>query len=228
MILYTGDVHGDGGRFSPEGTPGEEKLGKGDYLAVAGDAGLVFWNEDLPRYAEGEALLDALEKKPYTILFVDGNHENHRRLGEYPVEEWCGGRVHRIRKNILHLMRGEIFEIDGVTLFAMGGAYSVDRYLRREGVSFWREEVPSGEELKRAGQNLVRHGLKVDVVLTHTAPTSIIQLMGYVPNEHDRELTGFLDWVFYDVKFEKWYFGHWHRHETFPRGARCLYFDSAE
>ena len=73
MILYTGDVHGDGGRFSPEGTPGEEKLGKGDYLAVAGDAGLVFWNEDLPRYAEGEALLDALEEKPYTILFVDGN-----------------------------------------------------------------------------------------------------------------------------------------------------------
>lgn len=51
----------------------------------------------------------------------------------------------------------------------------------------------------------------VDVVLTHTAPFSAIpRIIGKYPDEHDRELTGFQDWVYHDVNFKKWYCGHFH------------------
>ena len=55
----------------------------------------------------------AFPKAVYHV-FIDGNHENYDRLSAYPVTEWRGGKVHRIADNILHLMRGQVFEIDGV------------------------------------------------------------------------------------------------------------------
>lgn len=55
-----------------------------------------------------------LEDKPFTTVFVCGNHENFDRLYQYPVKEWHGGKVHEIRPHVLHLMRGEIFDIEGL------------------------------------------------------------------------------------------------------------------
>lgn len=67
---------------------------------------------------------------------MDGNHENFDLINEYPVEEWCGGKVHIIRcdkegkPKIIHLMRGQVFEIEGKKIFTVGGAYSIDKYMR--------------------------------------------------------------------------------------------------
>ena len=36
-----------------------------------------------------------------------------------------GGKVHRIRPHVLHLMRGQVFDIEGHTFFTMGGVKSV-------------------------------------------------------------------------------------------------------
>ena len=57
---------------------------------------------------------------------MDGKHENFTRLYNYPVEEWYGGKVHKIRDSVLHLMRGEIFNIDNKNFFTFGGAKSHD------------------------------------------------------------------------------------------------------
>lgn len=59
--------------------------------------------------------------------FVDGNHENFDRLYEYPVEEWHGCKVHKIRSLVIHMMRGQVFEIEGQNIFTFGGPSS--RYL---------------------------------------------------------------------------------------------------
>lgn len=48
----------------------------------------------------------------FTTLFVDGNHDCHPRLADYPVKEWNGGLVHEIRPHVLHLMRGQVFNIN--------------------------------------------------------------------------------------------------------------------
>ncbi|MBQ7499991.1 MAG: metallophosphoesterase [Clostridia bacterium] len=220
MIFLTGDTHGEQGRFTLLKKYGEAEWTADDYFIVCGDFGYVFANDE-----RENAFLDELAKKPYTICFIDGNHENFPAIYRYPTELWNGGRVHRIRRNIIHLTRGQVFEIDGRSFFTMGGAYSMDRYMRFEGLSYWKEELPDNSEYREASESLKEHGFKVDYILTHTAPREIIRWMGQYPDAHDMELTGFLEWVMYETKFEKWFFGHWHVDKEFHERFRALYYD---
>ena len=49
--------------------------------------------------------------------------------------------------------------------------------------------------------------------------------MGKYPDAHDLELTGFLEWVMYEVRFRKWFFGHWHFDREIGDNFRALFFD---
>lgn len=120
-VWITGDCHGDFHRFTLEGFPQQKGMGRDDYMIICGDHGGVWAGERADGYK-----LDWLENRPFTTLFVDGNHENFDLLNAYPEKEWHGGRVHEIRPHVLHLMRGQIFDIGGSTWFAMGGAASHD------------------------------------------------------------------------------------------------------
>ena len=123
MIYFTGDTHGDFRRFNTEFFPEGKNCTKDDFVIILGDFGGVWKPEEdgSERY-----WLDWLEKKPWTTLFIDGNHENHARLGAMPVEEWCGGKVHKVRPSVIHLMRGQVFQIGGYSMFSFGGASSHD------------------------------------------------------------------------------------------------------
>lgn len=121
MIYATGDLHGNTLRFQPQYFPEQTNMTKDDYMIVCGDFGCV-WNGD----KSDDPQLDRLETLPFTVLFVDGNHENFDALSEYPVEQWHGGKVHKIRPHVIHLMRGQAFELQGRTFFTMGGAQSHD------------------------------------------------------------------------------------------------------
>ena len=220
MIYITGDTHGEQTRFDELATHGEPDWTENDYLIVCGDFGYIFKNSPMEH-----VFLNHLEEKPYTICFCDGNHENFAEINSYPVEIWNGGKVHKIRKNVIHLMRGQIYEIDGKKIFTFGGAYSRDRYMRKEGYSYWREELPNDSEYKEASENLKKHNYEVDYIITHTAPREIIKRMGKNPDPHDDELTGYLEWIMYSVKFKKWFFGHWHDERTIGDKFRALLFD---
>lgn len=88
MIYITGDTHGDFTRFSAKRLrrTGME-LTKEDYIIICGDFGLC-WAKD----KTFEYHCKNFEEKPYTILWVQGNHENYDMIREYPLEEWHGGR----------------------------------------------------------------------------------------------------------------------------------------
>lgn len=221
-IYVTGDTHGEIGRFYDAEL---SVLAENDILIVCGDFGFLFYPEDTADYRRQQAELDFLAKKPYTVCFVDGNHENFDLMQACPTEEWNGGRIHRIRKNVIHLMRGQVYHIGGKKIFTMGGAYSMDKYARKEGRSWWRDELPSKEEYNEAIRNLRAAGNEVDVILSHTAPREVIRCMGHVPDLHDAELTGFLEWILYEVKFRQWYFGHWHTDQTVMPHVRAVYYD---
>ena len=90
---------------------------KRDIVICAGDFGGVWFGD-----GRDEAALDWLESLPFTLAFVCGNHENYDALERYPVKDWHGGKVHRIRSHVLHLMRGQVFELEGYHFFTMGGA----------------------------------------------------------------------------------------------------------
>lgn len=215
MIYIRGDTHGQIDQLSESVMFGERSWTQEDILIVTGDFGYVFMGEQ--NYISEKNNLDALARKPYTILFVDGNHEGFPFLKQYPEEIRYGAPVRRIRNNIFWLQRGHVYGIEGRTFFVMGGAYSVDRafrkqYFERTGERIWfEEELPNREEYTRAIVNLNAYGRKVDYIITHTAPTSVIlRLTRRMPDEHEMELTGFLDWVYHEIQFKKWFFGHYH------------------
>lgn len=206
MIYITGDTHGE--RDKINNLEIQLELTENDYLIIAGDFGFIFNNN----YLE-ELILNELSTKPFKILFVDGNHECFPAIFRYSEEMWNGGKVHKIRENIYHLMRGQVFEIDGKKIFTMGGAYSVDRWFRKLNVSYWEEEIPTEEETNEAKKNLEAHNYQVDYIITHTVPSSVKWLMGYeVSQEHeeDADFTDFLDEVREKVSYKKWYAGHFH------------------
>ena len=49
----------------------------------------------------------------------------------FPVEDWHGGKVQRIRPSVIHLMRGQIYDIQGKTLtISWAGGGTVENGLR--------------------------------------------------------------------------------------------------
>ena len=216
-MLVTGDTHGEQSRFNEILAQAK----KNDIILICGDCGLLF--HDL---ITEHIFLNKLEKEPYTICFCDGNHENFPAIYRYPCEEWNGGKVHRIRDNIFHLMRGQVFTIEGKKIFTMGGAYSIDKYMRTENVSWWKEELPTNEEYAEATKNLKANDFSVDYIISHTAPREIIRRMGENPDfAKDSELTGFLEWVMYETNYLQWFFGHWHQDRQIDDKHRAVWFD---
>ena len=203
MVFVTGDCHGNFARFEQKHFSEQANMTKDDAVIIAGDFGGVWFGD-----SRDDETLDWLERLPFTLAFVCGNHENYDALERYPVAEWHGGKVHRVRPHVLHLMRGQIFELEGCRFFTMGGAKSHDTNHRINHISWWRQELPSDEEYSEALQNLERYNWQVDYIITHCAPTSIA-LMGSRHNEADR-LTDFLQEVRERTKYHYWLFGHYH------------------
>lgn len=231
MIYITGDCHSDFRRFNTKNFPEQKDMTKDDYVIICGDFGGV-WNRD--EESPQEAFnMDWLEDKPFTTLFVDGNHENFDRLNSYPVEEWNGGKVHRIRKSVIHLMRGQVFKLEGKTFFTFGGASSHDidggildindpdyhkkrKKLDREWIpyrinhiSWWERELPNEEEMAEGVHNLEIHGNNVDYIVTHCCASSSQAILSGGKYKTDIA-TNYLEQIKRNVKYKKWFFGHYH------------------
>ena len=215
MIKITGDTHGEVGRILDL----DSVMEVGELLIVCGDWGYIFRDD-----FHEKKLLDEVETLPWTMAFVDGNHENFSVLNSYPVEEWNGGKIHRIRKNIIHLMRGQVYEIEGKKFFTFGGAYSVDKPMRRKGISWWKEELPDDSELVEANKNLQKAGMSVDYIITHTLPQVGYELLGIKPDIHEEILSNYLQYVAENVKYTRWYAGHFHTERDLDKNISILWF----
>lgn len=217
MILVTGDTHGS---FNNLIDHCDKYLSKDDYIIICGDFGIMFSNTEACKKQ-----FTSILNKPYTICFVDGNHENFDYLNSFPVDTWKGGKVHEIAPNIYHLMRGQIFNIDNKTLFTFGGANSIDKEYRIPKISWWKEEMPTVEEMQEAIENLAKCNNKVDYILTHALPTSQLPLCASILgfNMHGDGLTDFLDKIDSKVRFKKWYCGHYHTDSKLDRKHEVLY-----
>ena len=201
MVYMTGDLHGDEFRLLQK----VNSFTQEDILLVCGDFGFIFDNS-----ARENRFLDKLEKLPCRIAFIQGNHENFPAIASYPQEEWHGGKIHRIRKNIMHLMQGQVFEIENKTYFTMGGAFSIDRAFRTEGKDFWPEEIPTQADFEEGRRNLLKHKNTVDVIVTHTGPALAYQLFGFDGHEEEWELMQFFSELEEKCNYGTWYFGHFH------------------
>jgi len=205
MIYITGDLHGgiDISKLNAKNFPQQKLLDKDDFVIVTGDFGLVFDNSKEELFWRNWLL-----EKNFTTIFCDGNHENFNLLNQFPVEEWNGGKVHFINDSVIHLMRGQVFTIDDLKFFTMGGATSIDKYRRKKGISWWKEEIPSNKEFEEAFNNLDKHNWIVDYVISHTCSMRIMQERGYI--KENNALNKFFDMLEGDLEYKHWYFGHFH------------------
>lgn len=233
-IWITGDCHGDFTRFTGDSFYEQKEMENQDenFMIICGDFGGI-WNYDGESPRE-KWWLKWLNDKPFTTLFVDGNHENFERLYTYPFKKWNGGLVHEIRPHVLHLMRGEVFTIEDKKIFAFGGASSHDvsdgiidgddpdwrdkcrelerrgKYMYRiKGKSWWERELPTEEEMQNGINNLKKHDNKVDYIITHSPSASAIALLGHGLYEQDR-LTEYLEKIRFDTEYARWFAGHMH------------------
>lgn len=232
-LYFTGDCHSNFSKFTMKNFPEQKELDRDDFVIVLGDFGI--W-QDTPQERHD---LDNLSNRSFTTLFVDGNHENYDRLygDEFPIVDFHGGKAQKIRDNIYHLLRGYVFDISGKKIFVMGGASSHDisdgildindfkskrefakvyrqmyhqnKMFRVNHLSWWKEELPSQEEMNRGITELEKVDGKVDYVLTHCLPTGIASEIGWIGKDY---LMDYLQDLIldYDLEFKKWYCGHYH------------------
>lgn len=233
MIYITGDCHARFNRFNTENFPEQKEMTRDDFVIVCGDFGGVWADTPEERY-----WLTWLNNKPFTTLFVSGNHENFDRLySEFPIVDFHGGKAHQIRENIYHLIRGNIFELCGKKFFAFGGASSHDvqdgildpndfvdaddfretynkwwrtgKMFRVKGYSWWSQELPSQEEMDFGIKTLEENENEVDFIVSHCCPQQIAATFSGGLYQADC-LTNYFDEVMEKTKFTKWFFGHYH------------------
>lgn len=220
-FIIAGDTHGmiDIHKVVQFFDEHEGEYTSNDYLIICGDVGVCGFT-----VSEEAQTRNILRSLPVTTLFIDGNHENFEQLNSYSVDMWNGGKVHFIESNIIHLMRGQVFEIDGTRFFTFGGAYSIDRKYRTKGVSWFAEELPTLAEYEEGWNNLEKTDFRVDYILSHTGPREVVAAMGYDELSDDEiELRQYLQRVADNTEFTAWYFGHFHEDAEIDDMFFCLY-----
>ena len=246
MIYLTGDTHAEFARFTSKKMKAKSlNLTADDYIIICGDFGLC-WKKD----STFEYYCKVFAEKPYTLLWVQGNHENYDMISEYPIEVWHGGKVrHIVRNKIILLERGQIFEIDGKTFFTFGGASShdiqggvLDRndidfdYFRRKAIdselpfrilheSWWPQELPSLEEMEEGKENLSKVNYRVDYVITHCCATSLHKKLEEPPiHVYEADyLTDYFQSIEEKLQYKHWYFGHYHMDRDIDENHTLLY-----
>ena len=207
MVFVTGDLHGEWARFRARGM---RQLHRGDTLLVCGDFGFL-WDGS----RREQAMLRKIECLPFTVAFVDGCHENYDMLLALPVEEWNGAPVHRVGKNIVHLMRGEVYTIEEHTYFAFGGGNSGDLEFRNEPNSWWEQERPTRQEIQHGMDTLQAYDNQIDYIITHEPPALLKDCLGVRDSEHV-EVHRFFEDVTKACIYRKWFFGKCHINKYIP------------
>ena len=219
MIYVTGDMHGDESRLYDSQW---RKLKKDDILIICGDFGYL-WDGG----KKEKSVIEYLGSRKFTVCFVDGTHENFSKINACRETVWKGGHIHRISGNLFHLMRGQIFNIDGIRIFTFGGGESDDRELRNNEQSgiWYREELPTPSQLAEGARNLDEAGLKVDYIITHEPPSLVKSAILLRKGSNDRvnKLNGYLEEIGRSCDFKHWYFGSLHEDRVITPRHTCVF-----
>lgn len=234
-IFIYGDTHGS---YEIHKLDKHSKLySKDDFIIICGDFG-VLWSNQMDEAEENT--LEHLNSFACPVLFIDGNHENFKRIYALPQVKKFGSMVGRYSHNVFHLGRGQIYQLLGKNFFTMGGALSIDKAYRKINESYWLEEDITDAQVKAALETIDKFEGNIDYIITHTIPHRVMKKMAHymiVDHKiHDKN-TLQLEKIFMKLEEKKhrvkaWFFGHWHQDlefklEDFDITFYCLYDDAA-
>lgn len=224
------DIHKLNSRLFPIGN----ELTKDDILVILGDAGFV-WSYGKEAKGEEKFWRDWIESKPWTTFCVLGNHENYDAIEELPIVEFGGAPARQLSKSVFYAETGTIYNLCGAKCLVMNGADSTDivvdgEQYRKEGISWWRQEQITQEDVNKGLIALARSNDKVDFVFSHTGGTEVCKQLGYKSYPSDF----MLDQILYTVEYSdnenisdnapRHYCGHYHRDKRIDN-TRIVYND---
>lgn len=214
-VFITGDKHG---RLDDYDTLIAKlkylEIKEDDLIVILGDAGINYDNGE-----HDHELKEKLKESKCKFFIVQGNHEQRPEglPDKYYLIDYMGAKAFVEDKypNIIFAKDGEIYDLNGMSVLVVGGAYSVDKYYRIEqGYKWFADEQMNNEQKQLALNNLDKRNWKVDIVLSHTCPQEYIPtdmfLQGLDQGTVDRSTEDFLQEIEDKVDYKYWYCGHWH------------------
>jgi 3-oxoacid CoA-transferase subunit A len=226
-FICTGDTHsGMSTRLSNINRNMSEYKPEETAIIILGDAGLNFWlNNTDEKYKK---LVCAYG---YHIYCVRGNHEERPENLDYQVEwdENVNGNVYVDSSFplIRYFMDGGEYNINGHSVLAIGGAYSIDKWYRlaRAGYSkneaeiadpkkcgWFKDECLTAEEMEVIGNKVANK--HYDFVFSHTCPLSWeptdLFLNCVDQSTVDKSMELWMDELKNHIDWRVWCFGHFH------------------
>lgn len=198
-IMAVGDIHGDWGKLNAL-----IQVKRPDYVLQCGDFG--WWpalecSRPVLYGRQSSWLLHGVKPGNATVLWCDGNHEDHWNLRD------CG--LMASYPGVYWMPRGSVYELpDGRVVMFIGGADSIDKNHRRVGVDWFPEEVIWANDI----EYILAHKGPVDIVISHTAPLefNLKNNLGSEGKQNDPTRAA-LSLVLEKYKPDLWLFGHWHK-----------------
>jgi len=183
-MIFVGDIHGKVDWFVEYC----DKQQSTEQIVQVGDFGFGFLD------SQTNALIDDYFDKNRHVRFIRGNHDS---------PEVC-------RNQIGFIEDGTVETYDGYKIMYIGGAQSIDRHFRIEGVSWWQDEELSIKQF----ENIISKAAdeKPNIIVTHDGPREpIINMFPWTKDNMIESRTGqALDAILRLHRPQYWFFGHWH------------------
>ena len=208
-IIIMGDIHADFGSLNQF-----LNKQKPDIVLQCGDFGWWPHRHGTEKITRNRRF-DQYSIKPQStkIYWCDGNHENHDDLQER-VTTAPDGPIEIPVPGCFYMPRGSILTLDdGRNILFFGGAMSTDKEGRVEGDDWWAGEVPTKTDLEHAREQVLAHGGRVDMVISHTGPLAFLQQLPKNKIDHERLMdptVALLDIILGEFHPKQWFFGHFH------------------
>lgn len=246
MLYVTGDTHGDNlGRFSFKRNPKLRGLTEDDAIVVLGDTALMWPGHE----KETVYTLRQLARKPFTIIFLLGNHDNYDWAETLPQVDVFGGRMRQV------VVDGEVFSnryvIDSWTTADLSGyhcmliAHAKSHDIQhlytsddREGIerakrnkewfrvahrTWWPQEELDTEAIKPFIQEKGKEHF--DAILTHDCPGLFVDT--WEPKLIKTQQEQYFDHLRAVLDFDVWAHGHmhweWARYSDTRHDFVCIY-----
>lgn len=149
-LFLLGDIHGDWNELFFRI---REHDIKDSYIVSVGDLGIGFKYKKEHEYKQSENLNNLFKQRGITFYGIRGNHDD---------PSYFKGNDRLIFSNFELLEDYTVAKYGASTIQFIGGAISIDRTGRKEGVSYWKDEALVFNR---------EYCQKVDILVTHTAPS---------------------------------------------------------
>lgn len=214
-IYLTGDTHGDMNRVI--NFANKINASENDIFIILGDVGLNYYGN----YRDIN-LKKQISNIKATLFCIHGNHEmNPEYMKSMKTKEYFNGIVFYEENfpNILYAKDGEIYNINDKSFIVLGGAYSVDKFIRLEmGAKWFQDEQMSNDVKDRCIENIKSNNWKIDYVLSHTTPYNYMPIDMFLSSidqsKVDKSMENWLQYIEDNLTYKHWYAGHYHCERT--------------